>query len=362
MEKTHYIATNRAILSDENGKEYIDTSGEHFPSSGIRFASYNTENDEVNVIPDIHGKINYQTKTEGSVKVFQDIYSRMASKAKHKSRDLLIYVHGFANQAEDLKEHLQFLRKNFAANKDSPIDEVLIFYWTTNGKATPWDYYSDQNDSIVAGLALSRLFLKLDQFYKEFFKVNITTRQTENEFCGNNLHLMCHSMGNKVLKNMIDVLTENYRLNRNISELILIAPDTDNDLFEKGKSFEQLTLIAERVHVYINKNDKILRKIANRINKKNRLGLGASSPVNIQNVHFVDVTKATEEQDHNYGQHWYHQNILEVTEDINSIFLRKGIHEIENRIFDKENNIYILSGNVPHKDTVDIKTTPQKRG
>lgn len=349
MEKIHYIATNRMVIGDDKG-EHIDDEGRHLPSPELRFARYNSLAKLIEIIPDVIGSIHYtDPNTEGSAKIFKEIYERMIAghpENPENPYDLLVYVHGYANDVNDIHGHLKYLHDNYVKNKNSPIEEVIVFYWTTNGRMTGKDYYSDQHDALIAGLALSRLMNKLYQFYNQFFAIENGERI--NEMCGHNIHLMCHSMGNQVLRNMTEILIENAQLKRTIKELVLIAPDTDNDLFEPEKPFTKLTSIAERVTIYYNKNDRVIRKLSNLANKKNRLGLGPLNRVILQNVYFVDATRVKETKNktmlREWGQHWYHCTSQTVIDDINQVLWgRKDAKEFTNRTNDNVENYYILN-------------------
>jgi len=349
MEKIHYIATNRQILQNERG-EYIDTEGRNLPSAELRFARYNSKAQLIEIVPDAIGRIDYTNpQSEGSAKIFREIYERMLEGHPNdpdKPYDFLVYVHGYANDEDDIHKHLEYLHDNYVSSSDSPIEEVLVFYWTTNGRMTVRDYYSDQDDANIAGLALARLIYKASKFYQQFFAVDRSKGTRLNDLCGHNIHLMCHSMGNQVLRKMVEILLENENVKQLIKELILIAPDTDNDLFEPGKTFTHLTELAERVTVYYNKKDRVVLKLSNLANKKHRLGAGPLNKLSLKNIFFVDATDVNETMNETmlrkWGRHWYHCTSPTVISDINLVLSGRKTEEFTNRTKDDIENHFTL--------------------
>ena len=50
----HYLITNRQILKDETGKEYIRADGKEQASDDLRFATYDSETGDITVLPDMN--------------------------------------------------------------------------------------------------------------------------------------------------------------------------------------------------------------------------------------------------------------------------------------------------------------------
>ncbi len=350
MKTNYYITTNRSIVIERKGEkliECINSEGKDFPSGDLRFARYNIKNGDIKVVEDSKGEINYASDDEkGSVEIFKEIYQQMIDNHKNKNDknyDLLLYVHGFANDNEDIKGHMEYLNKKYVGNDNSPIEVVMVFYWTTNGvEKSLRHYYDDQDDATIAGKAFARLYMKLDQFFDDLF---YKKSKNNNPVCGNNIHLMCHSMGNQVLHKMIENLSRKTTIKKNLKEIVLLAPDSDNDLFEDSRAFSQLPKLAERVHVYYHRKDQII-KLSNRLNKKNRLGHGPKNVVRIPGINFIDVTKTTGDIKQGFrdelGQHWFHRTIPKVIDDINMVLTSENVDQISGRIYNPEKNIYFL--------------------
>lgn len=307
MNTNYYIVTNRSIvIKQENNKiyEFINPNGKDFPSAELRFAKYHVENKQIDVVSDTLGEINYKSDEDaGSVKIFKEIYQQMLISHKGKkddNYDLLLSVHGFANDNTSIETHMEYLKKNYVENPYSPIEVVLVFYWTTNGtEKSIRHYYDDQDDASIAGKALARLYMKLDKFFDDVVKI---------QPCGNNIHLMCHSMGNQVFRKMIENISRKTVIKKNLKEIILLAPDVDNDIFEDLNEFTKLPLLADRTHVYYHRKDRVV-KLSNRLNKKKRLGHGPKNTVRIEGINFIDVTETTKNVKQGgrdeLGQHWF---------------------------------------------------------
>lgn len=116
-------------------------------------------------------------------------------------------------------------------------------------------------------------------------------KKYEQENCKQKIHLMAHSMGNQVLKQMIGNLNEKYIIPF-IGEIILLHSDVSSNSFEKEQPFSKLHKLGQRTHVYIHKGDDALTISTTTKNFSKRLGKAGPSNVNdlSQSTFVVDVT------------------------------------------------------------------------
>ena len=313
----HYIVTNRQIIYD-NGIERITENGYVPASTVLRFATYDTETKKMEVIPDIKlendGTVDYQNCNGGSGFFFKQLYEKMSK--SQNSKDLLVFVHGFGNGENDVETHIRKLHKHYVdqtgRSRTKNVDTILLFYWTTNGKrASITEYKNDSDDAKIAGVALSRLYVKVLCFFKHLF------REMDEQPCKKNIHLMCHSMGSQVLQYMIETLT-NESINRSypllelFKEIVLVASDVSENILEKGQAFSHLNKLAERVHIYIHRRD-IALGLSNHINGVDRLGNANINELPIiKNVYYINAKNVTKGGWQGIKdeavQHWYHTN------------------------------------------------------
>ena len=141
--------------------------------------------------------------------------------------------------------------------KDSKQDVlVMLFTWPSNGQALPFfvSYKSDRSEAKGSSGAFGRGLLKLRDF---LFAV---CKATGNP-CGQNIHLLCHSMGNYLLQGTIQRVDDNTpgnSLPRIFEHIFMCAPDVDDDVFELGKPMARLPELARCVTIYHNRQDKAM--------------------------------------------------------------------------------------------------------
>lgn len=287
----HFIFTNRKVKND-----MIVEDGHIQPSTEIRFASIDSEDNLIDVYPDISinelGCVDYSKEYDndsGSYKAFEYIFEHLQD---HDS-ELIIFIHGAGNKTKNIKKFNEKLHNQYVKNTN-PKRRFLIFFWTTNGKkASPREYLLDAHDSIIAGWAFSKLFVRWTK-YLEYKRGKINGK----------IHLMVQSMGNMVLKHAIDFLkmVDMESLSKwHFNETILTGADVETEIFEQGNAFNTLPYITDRVHVYGNKRDKALvfssivwQNQKGKLTK--RLGQGYSKrqiAPDLDNVFAVDITEPT---------------------------------------------------------------------
>ncbi len=202
--------------------------------------------------------------TAGSTSFLDDLKSQM----RVGCSDTIVFIHGFNVSFKDALAAASRLSAQTVI-ADKPIN-VVLFSWPSDGKKIPWmSYYSDRDDARSSGAAVSRAFLKL---------VDFLAGMSEEEVCGRALHLLAHSMGAYVLRNGLQALIakEPTRLLRIFHEIVLAAPDEDDDAFETDDKLRLLPRLGRRVTVYHNESDRAL--LISDKTKANPDRLGADGP------------------------------------------------------------------------------------
>lgn len=239
----------------------------------------------------------------GSKAMFGDVMADMK-----KASDVLIYIHGFnvswfaaVGSALALQSMLR------AAPGRDPAQDVLVilFTWPSDGLALPWvSYKSDRSEATGSGAAVGRAFLKARDFLAD---LRDRSKRGGEELCGQDLHLLCHSMGNFLVQSALERTFENTpgnTLPRLFEHVFLCAPDVDDTALEAGQPLERVDQIARNVTLYHNRDDKAL--VVSDYTKGNpeRLGgSGAAHPPLLHNkVHQVDCTPVV----HDFIEHSYY--------------------------------------------------------
>lgn len=231
----------------------------------------------------------------GSQAMFADVMSDM-----EKSSDVLIYIHGFNVSWFDAVGSalaLQLMLKEKSSDSTQNL-LVILFTWPSDGMALPWvSYKSDRSEAAGSGAAVGRAFLKARDFLAG---LRDRAKRGGRKLCGQDIHLLCHSMGNYLLQNAL-ARTSDYTpgnsLPRLFEHIFLCAPDVDDNALEPGQPLALVDQLARNVTIYHNRHDKAM--VISDYTKGNpeRLGgSGAAHPVLLHNkVHQVDCTPVVDD-------------------------------------------------------------------
>jgi len=275
------------------------------------------------VYPDIKGEPDV-TKTGGG-RFLNDL-----RKAMLDGQDTLVFIHGFNvtfNGAIEAGARLaRDVRIRAGATDDGRPVNVVVFSWPSDGEAVPYmSYYSDREDARASGPALARAFLKLKDFLEQL--------RTEDR-CDRSLHLMAHSMGAYVLRQGLQaVIAKNADgLVRIFDQILLAAPDEDDDTFEQDSKLKLLPRIGRQVTVYFNPSDRAL--VISDKTKGNPDRLGSDGPRLIdmlpKKVVLVDCRNVAGDADA-LIQHSYYARSRAMTFDIGAVLAGMDAETIGNR-------------------------------
>jgi len=339
----HFIITNRSIIS-KNGREYINPNGKEAAGENLRFGSFDSaeylskkdsaaaitlypdapapvKSDPVTVnAPSPYTKADIIVPEEalfGSARLFTELYKIMVSK---QGGDLLFFIHGFCNDLDGALESICQMEEKYI-REGSPIKHIVCFTWPAMGKMLR--YRDDAKDAELSGLTLARCYLMLIDYFRQLFISDKDNPALDP--CGNNIHLLAHSMGNRVLESMMLELTR--QKGNNITalfrEVILAASDVDWQVFEEPRVFYNLTNICQRVTVYFNTCDKALFVSETTKNAYNRLGKYGFRALNKlpSHIYSVDCSAVEDEKgfDNRFVEHAYFKGSPAVVKDITEV-------------------------------------------
>jgi esterase/lipase superfamily enzyme len=246
---------------------------------------------EEKINPELSEKLQKTAKL-GSLAMFSDLQDAML-----KSCDVLIYIHGFnVSWADAVSSALALQEMLNHPESTEPAQQVLVvlFTWPSDGLALPFvSYKSDRTEASAAGCAVGRGFLKLRDF---LHSLQAESRKKGGaQVCEQDIHLLCHSMGNYVLQNAlprIDQFTPGTSLPRLFEHIFLCSPDVDEDVLEAGHPMGSLHELARSVSLYHNRGDMAMYVSDYTKGNPERLGnAGAARPASLHNkVNQIDCT------------------------------------------------------------------------
>jgi esterase/lipase superfamily enzyme len=348
---TVYFATNRKPLPDATGK-IIGFGEDPGPIDGyaVRFGYAAVAVDLATKTNDlVAGSLSVAdevltpasgTPIFGSRTIFDELRRSM----KEDSKPTVAFIHGFSNSFQDSIERAGWISAfyedgGFAAN-------IFAFSWPATGGSVfgeplPYvDYEHDRGTAASAGPALARTIRILHEFVDSL---------SPSQRCNQEIHLLCHSMGNYVLRNGLQSWLNLPTLptsapippqrlaamgppgsvpmdvRRTFEQIILAAADEDDDAFDDVAKLALLPRLGNAVTVYHNREDWILNTLSSKT-KFNGPRLGTNGPDNMamisDKVTAVEVTEVVD-FDGDVEGHQYYRKFPRVRDDIVAVLLGK---------------------------------------
>lgn len=336
-----YFATNRNYLPDNK----IAMFGGQFNPDGIaalRFgwAEFDIDGDAPKLVGDVFVYPDAKPEPagagqppQGSGGFLDDLRVMM----RDGCADTLVFIHGFNVSFVDA------LNAGAALAQQVVIDgknlNVVVFSWPSDGKMVPYmSYYSDREDARTCGAALARTYLKLFDFMAGL---------DPEDYCDRALHLLAHSMGNYVLRNGLQALRakDPTKLVRLFTEIILAAPDEDDDAFDTDDKLRLLPSLGRRVTVYYNQKDRALLISDKTKGNPDRLGSDGPRMLDLlpKKVFIVDCGRVAVLGDPQI-QHSYFINCASVTADLKATLEGAPPEAIGNREVIRPERAYRIIG------------------
>lgn len=276
---------------------------------------------DLRVYPDILNQPDV-TKTGGGM-FMEDLRVAMA---EGERCDTLVFIHGFNVSFTGALQAAALLAQGLDVG-GTPLN-VVVFSWPSDGSAVPWmSYYSDREDARASGPSIARAFLKFRDFVLAL---------DEQDYCQRRVHLLTHSMGAYVLRQALQALIAKDRdgLTRLFDQILLAAPDEDDDAFEHDDKLQLLPRIGRQVTVYYNPNDKGLTVSDRTKANPDRLGSDGPRLVDLipKKVALVDCRAVAGAADP-FVEHSYYVRSQAMTDDMSAVMADTPLEDIPNRIF-----------------------------
>jgi esterase/lipase superfamily enzyme len=191
--------------------------------------------------------------------------SRLATDlAATKSRDVLVFVHGFNTSFEDAS-----LRAAQIAADIGFDGSVVLFTWPSAGSVS--SYVRDQQAARNAGFHLLRVL-----------------RGHAVAALPGRLNLLGHSMGSEVISKALSLVAQSDTIPK-FTQVVFAAPDVDARIFRR-EIFPKLESRAARISLYASDDDEALRA-SRSLNGVWRLGLGGDSITVIKGMDTIDASR-----------------------------------------------------------------------
>lgn len=314
---------------------------EHSPPSAIRAISHDVQAARVSRASRDETTDAAHLVIRGKTLLSEAELVRQANKALGEARSYpeqaLIFVHGFNVSFENAVKRTAQIA--YDLDFDGP---VLLFSWPSRGGNTlisnmihVFDYTADSKSAEVSV-----------DFLRPFLE-NITTQVGAKK-----LHVLAHSMGNKVLLDALKDSALKQTLSQlHLGELVLASPDVERTRFAQLTT--ALQGLATKLTLYASHNDKALMA-SQHFWKNAPAGYveTGKTPVLVSNVESIDITAAG---DTFFGlNHDVFATNPQITKDIRMIFERdkhppnaRG-QDFESRI-DKKGEYWVYKVAVPSK-------------
>lgn len=264
------------------------------------------------------------------------IFTQILNDMKANGRPTLAIIHGFSNTFTDAITRAGWISAFYGIDAN-----IFAFTWPSIGSPTPvpmpyTDYVHDRATAAASGVALARTIQTLHDFVDSL---------PDAERCKQPIHLVCHSMGNYVLRHGVQELvnmtnrqaagaasggglqpmtfvdragSDPVRLRRTFGQIVLAAADEDDDAFDDPKKLGPLPRLAQAVTVYHTERDWILNTLSAKT-KFNGPRLGTDGPDNMatisDKVTAVDVSNVIDPAQ-DFESHQYYRIFPAVRDDI----------------------------------------------
>lgn len=191
---------------------------------------------------------------------------------------ILLSIHSMWGDKEKyLPNNLQEFSANLLENKDSQVGLIFSIIWHGGSR---YSKNLENADDLGQAVAPSiKQFLHTFQQYKN-----------QNVIDSMSLHVLCHSMGHRVLEGMLSAWSVDDFEQPVFDEMVFAAPDLDVDIFAPNRSFEQIDTWVERLHIYHHSKDRFLGLSKMVIHKK-RLGKHDFKAYNNKKIVRIDVSQ-----------------------------------------------------------------------
>ncbi len=277
------------------------------------------------------------------------------AEAVEQGKSLLFFTHGYNNDMEDILKTARQLEDLYGVI-------VVAFSWPANGGGAltgTASYLRDKSDARASVDAFNRFVKKIKSLHASLVEsvkaelwLKAEKRHRDNpeaaallfsqlmeKQCGLKLSLLCHSMGNYLLKRALST-SETCLDELVFDNICLVAADTNAPKHEHW--LEKLDA-NNRIYVVINENDYALKASRLKPGKEQKARLGHSvSGLDAKNAVYIDVTDARHV---NNGHSYFKGDAVEGNDTLRGLFddMFNGRSVENNAQLKRGNKVFTLS-------------------
>lgn len=257
-----------------------------------------------------HLNIDEKKDWYGSLTVACELFE----KAQKERKAILFFAHGYNNDVNDVLKTAYELETLYNVI-------VVPFTWPANGGGAisgTASYLSDKSDARASSGAFNRFVEKINFFHSLLTEAAITNikskvnvkypdnknpmaasalySQLVDKACVVKINLLCHSMGNYLLKHSL-MTGDNSTSNLVFDNICLVAADANNN---KHADWIEKLDARKRVYIVINEDDSALKASRIKPGKEQLARLGHYlKKLNSANAIYIDVTDGANSE-HSY--------------------------------------------------------------
>jgi len=294
--------------------------------------------------------IDEKSAWHGSLKVACELFAE----ATNAKKSILFFVHGYNNDVEDVIKAAQAIEALYNVI-------VVPFTWPANGGGAVSglaSYKSDKADGRQSTGALNRVVGKIKVYHELLTQAqrkqlrdlaidkhpdnavaqNSLFTRLQEKACESKISLLCHSMGNYVLKHTL-MTSDRVTSKLVFDNICLVAADTNN---KDHKDWVSRLDVRNRCYVVINEKDSALKASRIKPGDEQLARLGHyTRELDSPNAYYIDVTNA-----HGVGEeHTYFKGESVINNnDLKSLF--QGMfngQSVENKLkYLADKNSYVM--------------------
>ena len=203
------------------------------------------------------------TESRAESRFFDDV---TAAAGRTKGKEAFVFVHGFATTFEDAA------RRTAQMSYDLGFEGAPIMYsWPSAGEVGLIGYNRDGRNAELSGGALRNFLERLVK------GGGVST-----------VHVVAHSMGNRVLTNALDLLVRSSVAIPQLNQVALMAPDIDAESFRLLA--ERIKGVPSRLTLYASSGDEALRA-SQQLAGYPRAGQGGQGIIVVPGIDTVDASQ-----------------------------------------------------------------------
>jgi esterase/lipase superfamily enzyme len=167
------------------------------------------------------------------LKQIADSFPLLADARNEAQRHICLFVHGYNTSWTDAVQDYVDIKHRLI--EPANLGQLVLFSWPSKGSVA--GYLPDRSEADACAPDLAQLFVDLNDYLVQKQRIAVKSDDPQ-KLCKAKISVIAHSMGNYVMQEALVAASK--RLNDPqlvslINQLVMIAADVDNDLFQLDK-------------------------------------------------------------------------------------------------------------------------------